>query len=39
MLDDNEHEKRTEEDVVDLDEIACPDVWRMALERDRSGLT
>ena len=35
MLDDNEHEKAAKEDVVDLDETARPDVWRVVLPKNR----
>ena len=34
MLDDYEHKEAANEDVVDMDEIEHPDVWRMVLETD-----
>ena len=39
MLNDNEYKERSEEKVVDLDEVAGPDMWSMVLQECRPGLT
>ena len=39
MLNDNEYKERPEEEVVDLDKVARPDMWSMVLQECRPGLT
>ena len=39
MLDDNEYKERAEEEIVDLDEVAGPDMRSVILQESWPGLT